>query len=84
MTLRLLYRDGSVFINHSHLYITCNTEPLFKADEGLLRRGLLVETHNKFLTKEKYDLLSDIEKQNPCIKIAILILMINLDNMIIN
>ena len=48
MTLRLLYQDGSVFINHSHLYITCNTEPKLKADEGLLRKGLLLETDNKF------------------------------------
>ena len=50
MTLRLLYQEGSVFINHSHLYITCNTEPRLKADEGLLSIGLLVETHNKFLS----------------------------------
>ena len=70
MTLRLLYQEGLVFINPSHFYITCNTEPRLKADEGLLRRGLLVETHNKFITKQKYDLLFDIEKQNPRINIA--------------
>ena len=70
MTVRLLYKEGSIFINHSHLYITTNTEPRLKPDEGLLRRGLLVETHYKFVTKEKYDLLSDIDKENPRIKIA--------------
>ena len=37
-------KKNSVLINHSHLYITCNTEPRLKADEGLLRRELLVET----------------------------------------
>ena len=51
MTLRLLYQEGSVFINHSHLYITTNTDPRLKADEGLLRRGLLGKTHNKLLSK---------------------------------
>ena len=70
MTLRLLYQEVSVFINHSHLYIKCNTETRLKADKGLLIREWLVETHNKFLNKQKYDLLSDFEKQNHRIKIA--------------
>ena len=70
MTVRLLYEKNKIFVNHSHLYIKTNTEPRLKPDEGLLRRGLFVETHNKFVTKEKYDFLSDIDKENYCIKIV--------------
>ena len=48
MTLRPLHHEGIVFDNHSHIYITCNTEPRLKPDEELLRRGLLVETQEIF------------------------------------
>ena len=38
MTSRPLFNEGKVFNNHSHTYITCNTEPRLRPDEGLLRR----------------------------------------------
>ena len=55
MTVKPLYQHTITFENHSHTYITGNNEPRLKSDYGLLRRGLLVETHNRFLTQEEID-----------------------------
>ena len=42
MTVRLLYQEGSVFVNHSYLYIICNTEQILKPEKTLFRMGLIV------------------------------------------
>ena len=64
ITLRPLYQRTISFENHSHTYITDNNEPKFKAVNGLLRRGLLIESKNKFYQLNKYyDLLENL-KQN--------------------
>ena len=36
MTLRPLDEEGKVFDNHSHIYITCYTQPRLRSNEGLL------------------------------------------------
>ena len=48
MTIIPLYQQTKSFENHLHTYITGNNEPKLKADNGLFRRGLLIETKNKF------------------------------------
>ena len=48
MTIKPLYQHTKLFKNHSHTSITGYNEPNFKADNGLLRRELLIETKNKF------------------------------------
>ena len=58
--------------------ITGNNEPKLKADNGLLRRGLLIETKNKFYPLEKYNNLPINLQQNA--KIANPDLVNDLDN----
>ena len=84
MTVRLLYEEVKIFVNHSHLYITTNTEPRLKPDEGLLRRGLLVETDNKFVNKKSMIYYLILINRILVLKLLILILLIILNNMIIN
>ena len=78
MTIRPLYQHTKSFENHSHTYITGNNEPKLRADNNLLRRGLLIENKNKFYPHAKYDQLPDNLKQNA--KIANSDLVNDLDN----
>ena len=78
MTIRPLYQHTKSFENHSHAYITRNNEPKLRADNGLLRRGLLIETKNKFYPLAKYNQLPENLKQNA--KIANPDLVNDLDN----
>ena len=83
MTLIPLCQEGKIFDNHSHIYITYNTEPKLKPDKKLLSRKLLVKTDNKFVTK-KYDLLFDIKNSILLLKLQIVILLIVLAVKVIN
>src|SRR5690349_17947809 len=40
---------------HGKLLCTSNNDPLFNADEGMRRRGLLVELTNRFVDKATFD-----------------------------
>ena len=64
MTVKPLYQHTITFDNHSHTYITGNHEARLEADNGLLRKGLLVETTNKFYPEDKFNTLPETEKQN--------------------
>ena len=55
MTVRPLYQHTILLENHLHTYITGNNEPKLKADNGLLRSRLLMETKNKFYPLNKYN-----------------------------
>ena len=78
MTVRPLDQHTISFENHSHTYITGNNEPKLKADNSLLRRGLLIETKNKFYPLKKYNNLLINLQQNA--KIANPDLVNDLDN----
>ena len=47
-----------------HTFITGNHEPRLKADKGFMRRGLYVETRNKYYEQIDYDKLSLDSRQN--------------------
>ena len=80
MTVKPLYNHTIIFANHSHTYITGNKEPRFKTDHGFERRKLLVETVNKFFTKDKYNQLENDEKADSKNKITDLNILDYLDN----
>ena len=64
MTIKRLYSEARTLPNYSHTFITGNHEPRLTADKDFMRRGLLVETKNKFIEKKDYDKLPLNSREN--------------------
>lgn len=50
LEVKPLYKEAATLHNHCKLYICSNSSPRFKPDNGLVRRALLVEAKNKFIS----------------------------------
>ena len=64
MSVQPLYSKEITFSSHLHTYITGNHEPRLKAERGLMRRELLVQTSNIFYSNKEYDKIPVNNLQN--------------------
>ena len=55
----IMYGTSETISLQAKLYIASTVIPTFKVDEGIKRRGIIIQCNNKFVDKETYEALED-------------------------